>query len=227
MTGTGVAERRHGRSPTPLLVNLGSGQHGPQTWVNFDRSPSMLLRRFPVARGLLRRAGVINEFQAQGWDPHIQRRDLVRPLPFAGGTVDAIYSSHFLEHVFLTEAETVLREAYRVLRAGGILRLALPDGERWARELVEAGDDPTGEAGRLYQERLGAHPDARPTGRHGLTFGLGGFVHRWQPTRGLVRSMLQRAGFADTAERKFREGELPDLDRIENREESFFYEARK
>lgn len=211
----------------PLLVNLGSGQHGPESWLNLDRSPSMLLRGLPRTKRLLRRVGVIDEFQAQDWDPHILRRNLTRPLPFEPGTVDAVYSSHFLEHVFLEEAEAVVREAHRVLRPGGILRLALPDGERWARELVEAGDDATGAAGRRYQERLGAHPDARPVGKKVVTFRLGGHVHRWQPTRGLVRSFLADAGFADITERGYLEGDLPELERIETRPESFFFEARK
>jgi SAM-dependent methyltransferase len=219
--------RRRVLSQRPLMVNLGSGPHGPVSWVNLDRSPTMLLRHVPRTAKAMRRIGLIGEQHLVPWDDHIVRQDLTKRLPFEDGSVDAVYSSHFFEHIYLSEAQAILRECHRILRPGGVLRLALPDGEAWARELVEAGDDPAGEAGRRYHARLGAHPDERPAGKRALTFRLGGHIHRWQPTRGLVRAMLVEAGFADAdvSERKFLEGDLPELDQIETREESFFTEA--
>lgn len=213
----------------PLRLNLGSGPSGPQHWVNLDRSPTMLLSRVPRLAKALRKIGLISDHHLVPWEPHIVRQNLTARLPVEDGAVDAIYSSHFLEHVYLTEAQDVLRECHRVLRPGGILRLALPDGASWARELVAAGEDPMGQAGRRYHERLGAHPDSRPSGRRALTFKIGGHIHRWQPTRGMVRAMLIEAGFApdSVAEHAFREGELPDVAIIETREESFFIEARR
>jgi SAM-dependent methyltransferase len=216
-------------SQRPLMVNLGSGPHGPESWVNLDRSPTMLLRHTPRVARALRRLNVIGDQHLVPWDDHIVRQDLTKRLPFADGTVDAVYSSHFFEHIYLAEAQAILKECHRVLKPGGVLRLALPDGEAWARELIEAGDDPAGQSGRRYHARLGSHPEERPAGKRALTFRIGGHIHRWQPTRGLVRAMLVEAGFAadEVSDRKFREGDLPELDVIETREESFFTEARR
>lgn len=222
MAKTGAFDKR------PLQLNLGSGQHGPESWVNLDRSPTMLLRRLPApAKGALLKAGILRESHLQAWAPNVVRRNLIKPFPVAPGSVDAIYSSHFFEHIYLDDAQALLRECHRILKPGHVLRLALPDGEAWARELVEAGDDPTGAAGRRYHARLGSHPEVRPAGKRALTFKIGGHVHRWQPTRGLVRALLVEAGFDDAAvsDRKFREGDLPEVDLIETREESFFTEA--
>jgi SAM-dependent methyltransferase len=45
----------------------------------------------------------------------------------ATGSVDAIYSSHNIEHVFPHEVETVLLEFHRVLKDDGIVVLTCPD----------------------------------------------------------------------------------------------------
>lgn len=49
---------------------------------------------------------------------------------FADGSVDLIYSCHMLEHLPRNEVEDVLKEWHRVLKPGGILRLAIPDFEK-------------------------------------------------------------------------------------------------
>ena len=45
----------------------------------------------------------------------------------ATGSVDAIYSSHNIEHVFPHEVHTVLLEFHRVLKQDGIVVLTCPD----------------------------------------------------------------------------------------------------
>ena len=224
-----MPSRKDVLSQRPLMVNLGSGPTGPESWVNMDRSPTMILRHAPLVAKAIRKTGLIGDHHLVPWQSHIVRQDLTKPLPFSDGTVDAIYSSHFFEHIYYGDAHAITRECHRVLKPGGILRLALPDGEAWARELIEAGDDETGEAGYRYLLRLGSHTLDRPTGRRKLTSKIGGHIHRWQPTRGLIRKMLLEAGFAESeiSDRKFLEGELPDIENIETREESFFTEARR
>jgi predicted SAM-dependent methyltransferase len=99
------------------------------------------------------------------WPENIVRRDLSEPLPLADGVADAVYSSHMLEHLFLEDAKAFLRECAWVTKPGGIIRLAPPDAELWAGELLDAGSDPGGEAGLRYQQMLRAHPNSKPTGR--------------------------------------------------------------
>jgi SAM-dependent methyltransferase len=224
-----MPSRKDVLSQRPLMVNLGSGPTGPESWVNLDRSPTMILRHAPLVAKAIRKTGLIGDHHLVPWQSHIVRQDLTKPLPFADGSVDAVYSSHFFEHIYYSDAHAITRECYRVLKPGGILRLALPDGEAWARELVDAGDDETGEAGYRYLLRLGSHTLDRPTGKRKLTSKIGGHIHRWQPTRGLIRKMLLEAGFAESeiSDRKFLEGDLPGIEDIETREESFFTEARR
>lgn len=50
-------------------------------------------------------------------------------IPFPDESFDFIYHSHVLEHFPYTEAETFIKECYRILRPQGILRVVVPDLE--------------------------------------------------------------------------------------------------
>ena len=53
--------------------------------------------------------------------------DLTKPLPVATGTIQFIYSEHFIEHIPLEDARRLLAECHRVLQPGGVLRVSTPD----------------------------------------------------------------------------------------------------
>lgn len=60
--------------------------------------------------------------------PHVDIVTAVDQLHmFADGSVDLIYCSHVLEHIRRGDESVVLREWHRVLRAGGLLRISVPD----------------------------------------------------------------------------------------------------
>lgn len=67
--------------------------------------------------------------------PHISSYDITK-LPFEDNTVDLIYASHVFEYFDREEAVEVLEEWKRVLKPGGILRLAVPDFEACAKLYV-------------------------------------------------------------------------------------------
>ena len=209
-----------------LHLDLGSGPIAHPGWVGIDRSPNLLLQKVPGAKRLLHKAGLLGDLHMIPWSPEIKRVNMIKGLPYADNSVAAIYSSHAFEHIYLDEVRGILAECHRVLRPGGVIRLALPDGEQWARDLL-AGDHDEGEPpGLTYNMRLGSHTTQRPAGIRKLIGAAGGHLHRWQPTRDLVRDLLVKSGFSDVIEREFRQGDLPDLETIEARPESFFFEAR-
>ena len=80
-------------------------------------------------------------------DRHVIAHNLNEGLPYADNTFDAVYHSHVLEHFQVDDGKRYIGECFRVLKPGGILRVAVPDLEQICRlylecmERVETGDD--------------------------------------------------------------------------------------
>lgn len=73
--------------------------------------------------------------------PHVDHRQNVRTLPmFGGDSVDLIYACHVVEYFDRAEVLDVLCEWCRVLKPGGILRLAVPDFAAMAQVYQRYGD---------------------------------------------------------------------------------------
>lgn len=53
--------------------------------------------------------------------------DVTRGLPFPDASVDCIFGEHFIEHLTHEDSIRFLADCYRVLRAGGVCRVATPD----------------------------------------------------------------------------------------------------
>ena len=64
---------------------------------------------------------------------------LVERLSLADASVSLIYASHVLEHFGRYEYKAVLREWFRVLMPGGVLRLSVPDFAACAAIYYESG----------------------------------------------------------------------------------------
>ena len=92
------------------LINLGCGGNFRKGWINID---------------------IVSN------NPDVIAYDLSKGIPLENDSVDFVYSSHMLEHLPKIEAEKLLREAYRVLKKGGIIRIAVPDLEAIAREYLK------------------------------------------------------------------------------------------
>ena len=67
---------------------------------------------------------------------HVQHHDVTK-LPFKENSVDLIYNSHIFEYFDREKGEEVLKEWTRVLKPGGVLRIAVPDFEMMAKLYAE------------------------------------------------------------------------------------------
>jgi len=91
------------------LLNLGCGKRFHKSWTNIDF----------VSTG----EGVL-------------AHNLLEGIPFGNETFDVVYHSHVLEHFNKTDAISFINECFRVLKAGGIIRIAVPDLETISKEYL-------------------------------------------------------------------------------------------
>ncbi len=63
--------------------------------------------------------------------------NLLAGVPFEDNRFDVVYHSHVLEHFPKDKAVYFIKECYRVLNKGGIIRIAIPDLERIAKNYLK------------------------------------------------------------------------------------------
>ena len=72
--------------------------------------------------------------------------DASKPFPIEENTLDFIFSEHMFEHLTYESGKTMLRECYRTLKPGGILRLTMPTLDF----LIKLYNDPNNELHQQY-----------------------------------------------------------------------------
>lgn len=196
-------------------------------WENLDNSPNVYLSRVPYARKLLRAIRILTREQAEASFPSgIIRVDLRKSIPYPDRSVSFIYSSHLIEHLSRWQALELVRECVRVMRPGGVMRVATPD----LAELVRAytrGDTSGGRtpADSLMQ-RMMTFSEVPGNFTQRLIRRLITAPHQWLYDFESLVFLLEEGGLVDPQVRPFREGQLPDLDLIEHRRDSLIVEAR-
>ncbi len=127
-----------------LRINIGCGQTPTPGWRNFDNSIALRIPKLPFLPELLLKLRLIGQPQYQfvrfAQENQIEYGDVARGLPLQDGTVEILYSSHMLEHLDRNEADRFLREAFRLLCPGGIIRIAVPDLKKQIEQYDQSGD---------------------------------------------------------------------------------------
>ncbi|WP_211255003.1 class I SAM-dependent methyltransferase [Nevskia soli] len=157
--------------------------------------------------------------------------DLSRGIPFPANSVDVVYHSHVLEHLDRGIAKEFVAECARVLRPGGIIRIAVPDYERYCRTYLEhvelcavdGGHATIADHDALFEPLLKmsvlreAHGTStqRPLRRFIENLLLGdarkrGETHQWMYDRFNLSWLLQSCGFIQPAVRTFDTSNIPD-----------------
>jgi SAM-dependent methyltransferase len=181
-----------------IKINVGCGASPTPGWLNLDNSFSVRIARWPGVTSMLSSLGFIGEQSAELVT--MARRGAVRfanataRIPCADGAAAAVYSSHMIEHLDRAEARAFLAEVRRVLRPGGVVRLAAPDLSVKIRDYLETRDA-DGFVAAIY---MGLD---RPSGwraRARWTV-VGPRHHLWMYDGDSLSRLLREVGFGDVA----------------------------
>ena len=173
-----------------LKLNVGCGPNLKHGWVNIDLSGHA--------------------------DLHL---DLREPLPFNDESVTTIYSEHFFEHLeYPGQALNFLKESLRVLQAGGLFSVGVPDTE-WPIRSYADGDE---EYFHIARQRW--HPEWCNTRMHNLNYHFRqGQEHQYAYDFETLSQIIREVGFISIVKRAFN----PNLDDERRRLGTLYLDAKK
>jgi SAM-dependent methyltransferase len=143
-------------------------------------------------------------FQGSGWhevrldiDPDVDPDIVADMLDMAivpTGSMDAVFSRHNIEHVFVHDVPRAIGEFFRVLKPGGQLVLATPDLQGAARAIASGRLEDT-----LYKSPAGniTPLDVVYGYGRGIAHGRTYMAHHSGFSRGSLSRKLGQAGFGD------------------------------
>ncbi len=200
-----------------IWLNVASSTYAIKDFVNLDNHVFLPISKLPrPLTGILPRKyqSYIEAYRDARTVGPLLKHDCRKPIGLPDGVVDHILCSHFLEHVYPDETDSILRDFFRVLKRGSTLHVIVPDIEVQVAEYVKRrheGDK--GAADHFVKETL-LTTENRGSGKYRLLEALGAFglQHRWMYDQASIRAKVEKAGFEildsnETPSRTFREGD--------------------
>jgi predicted SAM-dependent methyltransferase len=201
-----------------VKVNLGSGLHVAPGWINVDGSLKTALAGWP--RWALRfiypllsnpthsRENFISLVRSNVFIIH----DLKYGVPLLANAADFCFASHLIHHLYKDDARRLLLDIRRVLKPGGIVRIAVPDLEFIVGLYLQGQREEA-------IERYFFYPSAS---RNELC------TRHYQYDFVLLIQLLESAGFVNVRRCECRQGKTPDIEMLDRLpKETLFVEAEK
>lgn len=188
-------------------IQYGCGWSAPETWLNFDCSPTLWFERLPVVGRLYTR-------NARRFPDNIRYGDIVAGLPIDQGTCRGIYCSHVLEHLALDDFHMALQNTYQYLRVGGTFRFVLPDLEQLTRDYLADGHSSA--ASRFMEASCLGKKHRAKNMRGFVTEWFGNSAHLWMWDEKAMREQLIKHGFNDIRRASFGDAEDKNFISVED-----------
>lgn len=175
--------------PDKIMLNVGCGTDYKEGWINIDNNSDNNIEKLDL-----------------NWD-------LRYPLPFKDGSVDYIFNEHFIEHLTVEEGQAMVKDSMRVLKKGGVLRMATPDLALSVNKYLNVSleDDPV-----VAQ----FHLDFIKTRAERLNMAFRWWGHKWLYDWEELDRRLKEAGFSKIVKCTLRRSKHKDLCNLEARDNS-------
>jgi predicted SAM-dependent methyltransferase len=215
------------RTKDPIRLNVGCGMQAPPGWTNVDGSWNARLAKYPKIRRMLSRLRLLPSDKLEiPWSSSIVIHDIRKPLPFSDNSASVVYASHVLEHLYREEGQRLMAESFRVLEAGGVLRIVVPDlrtiveeylgnaaskGQRGDSEAIRPAD-------RMNQRLLMRWPT--PSSSYLLYRVYNSWQdfhsHKWMYDADSLIALFNRTGFVQVERRECHDSRIAGIPEVED-----------
>ena len=215
---------------TNKKINIGCGMTPTKNWSNYDYSTSIKLSKYPTLSNLLYKLNIISKDQINFIKfcskNEIGLLDATKTFPFSDSSINAIYSSHMMEHLHRDDVISFIKECYRVLSPKGILRLVLPDLRINVENYLKSND-----ADKFIEDLLIQPPKTKTISDLAKLYFSGGFRdHQWMYDENSLIKLLSSCGFKNVVALPPGKTNIPNesnLDLHERKKESIYVEGIK
>lgn len=184
----------------PVKLHVGCGTLYKDGWINIDNNSDNNIAKLDI------------------------NHDLSTGLPFDENSIDYMYNEHFIEHLSREDGLKFMQECHRVLKIGGILRIACPDLDQVIRGYVN-NDWRDSDWVKTY------NCDWIESGCQMINVSLNEFPwgHKYVYNKPELISQLAKAGFTidNIVEASYSESEYKELRDIDTRIDSMIFDIRK
>jgi predicted SAM-dependent methyltransferase len=172
---------------------------------------------------------VLNEEQVRYTFPRDAiHADVTKGLKYPDHSASYVYTSHMIEHVSRWRALELLRECFRVLSPGGVVRVLTPDLERWVEDYAQGDTSNAATRADAFMAKLWVYSEQPGTlVQRFVRRNMSGAIHQWLYDFESLSALLGEAGFADVTRWTYRDGTVPDLDQLEHHREGLHVEATR
>lgn len=111
-------------------VNVASSHYCVEDFINYDNHIFLNFVKVPYIFHIVfpkKYHELFGKFLTAGRRFNLKKWDCKKPLPHPINSIDHILCSNFLEHVYETEALTIVKDFYLKLKPGSTLHILLPD----------------------------------------------------------------------------------------------------
>lgn len=154
--------------------------------------------------------------------------NLLKPWPWPKDSVQFVAGAHFIEHIDLNHCLYFVKEAFKVLKSGGVIRLSCPDLETYARNYIEGNakfyENPYIKGACTFKAAV------TPSQIFAAKAYDSGGAHKWFHDYSSLKFVLEQVGFMNILKLKRLEGQTPNLEELELSEreiETVYVEAVK
>lgn len=178
------------RNKRTIKLNVGCGTDYKGGWLNIDNNSDENIEKLDL-----------------NWD-------LRNPLPYDDNSVDFIFNEHFFEHLTVEEAQKTIKDLMRVLKPGGVMRIAMPDLEWVIDNYLNLPIEKNPVLRKFGFEHV-------KTRAEWINMSFRWWGHEWLYDWEELERRLGEAGYKNTKRCKMHESTYPELRNLEIRSESF------